>query len=132
MTEISKIYEPQSVERRWYDFWLKHDCFQADPSRVSARRPAYSIVIPPPNVTRVVHSGHVLNNTIQDILARKARMDGREVLWLPGTDHAGIGTQTVVERALIRQGIMKRRDDIGREKFIEYAWAWKEKHGGII
>ena len=132
MSEISKAYEPQSVEDKWYDFWLKQNCFTADPARVSPKRPAYSIVIPPPNVTGVLTMGHVLNNTIQDILARKARMDGREVLWLPGTDHAGIATQTVVEKVLKKSGTIRHRDDLGREKFLERVWAWKEKHGGII
>ena len=132
MSEIPKAYEPQSVEDKWYDFWLKQDCFTADPARVSPKRPAYSIVIPPPNVTGVLTMGHVLNNTIQDILARKARMDGKEVLWLPGTDHAGIATQTVVEKTLKKSGEIRHRDDLGREKFLERVWAWKEKHGGII
>ncbi len=129
MSEISKAYEPQSVEDKWYDFWLKQNCFTADPK---SSKPAYSIVIPPPNVTGILHMGHVLNNTIQDILARKARMDGKEVLWLPGTDHAGIATQTVVERTLKKSGEIRHRDDLGREKFLERVWAWKEKHGGII
>jgi valyl-tRNA synthetase len=132
MSEISKAYEPQSVEDKWYAFWLKQNCFTADPARVSPKRPAYSIVIPPPNVTGVLTMGHVLNNTIQDILARKARMDGKEVLWLPGTDHAGIATQTVVEKTLKKAGEIRHRDDLGREKFLERVWAWKEKHGGII
>jgi valyl-tRNA synthetase len=132
MNEIPKAYEPQSVEDKWYDFWLKQGCFTADPARVSPKRPAYSIVIPPPNVTGVLTMGHVLNNTIQDILARKARMDGKEVLWLPGTDHAGIATQTVVERTLKKAGEIRHRDDLGREKFLERVWQWKEKHGGII
>jgi valyl-tRNA synthetase len=132
MAEIPKAYEPQSVEDKWYDFWLKQGCFTADPARVSPKRPAYSIVIPPPNVTGVLTMGHVLNNTIQDILARKARMDGREVLWLPGTDHAGIATQTVVEKTLKKSGEIRHRDDLGREKFLERVWQWKEKHGGII
>jgi valyl-tRNA synthetase len=132
MSEIPKAYEPQSVEDKWYDFWLKQNCFTADTARVSRKRPAYSIVIPPPNVTGVLTMGHVLNNTIQDILARKARMDGKEVLWLPGTDHAGIATQTVVEKTLKKSGEIKHRDDLGREKFLERVWAWKEKHGGII
>ena len=132
MSEISKAYEPQSVEDKWYDFWLKQGCFTADPARVSPKRPAYSIVIPPPNVTGVLTMGHVLNNTIQDILARKARMDGKEVLWLPGTDHAGIATQTVVEKTLKKAGEIRHRDDLGREKFLERVWQWKEKHGGII
>src|ERR1017187_5139322 len=132
MSEIPKAYEPQSVEDKWYDFWLKQSCFTADPARVSPKRPAYSIVIPPPNVTGVLTMGHVLNNTIQDILARKARMDGKEVLWLPGTDHAGIATQTVVEKTLKKAGEIRHRDDLGREKFLERVWQWKEKHGGII
>src|ERR1035437_891167 len=129
MSEIPKAYEPQAVEEKWYDFWLKQNCFVANPA---SPKPAYSIVIPPPNVTGMLHMGHVLNNTIQDILARKARMDGKEVLWLPGTDHAGIATQAVVEKTLRKQGVMKHRDDLGREKFLEHVWAWKEKHGGII
>ena len=129
MPEISKAYEPQAVEEKWYDFWLYNQCFTAHPD---SSKPAYSIVIPPPNVTGMLHMGHVLNNTIQDILARKARMDGKEVLWLPGTDHAGIATQAVVERTLRKQGVIKHRDDLGREKFLEHVWLWKEKHGGII
>jgi len=129
MSEISKAYEPQSVEDKWYQFWLDQKCFVAD---AHSKKPAYSIVIPPPNVTGVLTLGHVLNNTIQDILARKARMDGKEVLWLPGTDHAGIATQTVVEKALKKSGEIRHRDDLGREKFLERVWQWKEKHGGII
>ncbi|HOX57229.1 MAG TPA: valine--tRNA ligase [Candidatus Paceibacterota bacterium] len=129
MPEIPKAYEPQAVEEKWYEFWLNHNWFAANPA---SAKPAYSIVIPPPNVTGMLHMGHVLNNTIQDILARKARMDGKEVLWLPGTDHAGIATQAVVEKTLRKQGVMKHRDDLGRDKFLEHVWAWKEKHGGII
>ena len=132
MEEISKAYEPQAVETKWYSFWQQNDCFTADPDRVSDDRPAYSIVIPPPNVTGVLHMGHVLNNTIQDILARKARMDGKEVLWLPGTDHAGIATQSVVERKLIKDKVMRHRDDLGREVLLKHIWEWKEMHGGII
>jgi valyl-tRNA synthetase len=129
MSEISKAYEPQSVEDKWYQFWLDGKFFVAD---AKSPKPAYSIVIPPPNVTGVLTLGHVLNNTIQDILARKARMDGKEVLWLPGTDHAGIATQTVVERALKKEGKIKHRDDLGREKFLEEVWKWKNEKGGII
>ena len=132
MAEIPKAYESQAVETKWYSYWQEHDCFTADPARVSDKRPSYSIVIPPPNVTGVLHMGHVLNNTIQDILARKARMDGKEVLWLPGTDHAGIATQSVVERKLIKEGAMRHRDELGREQLLEHIWEWKEKHGGII
>src|SRR5690242_20682426 len=131
MPEISKAYEPQSVEDKWYQFWLDRKCFTADPARVSAKRPAYSIVIPPPNVTGVLTMGHVLNNTIQDILARKARMDGKEVLWLPGTDHAGIATEGVVARLLSKEEKTSKRD-IGREEFLKRIWQWKEKYGGII
>jgi valyl-tRNA synthetase len=128
MAEISKTYEPQSVEARWYKFWLDEKCFVAD---AHSKKPAYSIVIPPPNVTGILHMGHVLNNTIQDILARKARMDGKEVLWLPGTDHAGIATQVQVEKKLKKEEKIGRRE-LGREKFLERVWEWKEKHGGII
>ena len=128
MSEIPKAYEPQSVEDKWYDFWLKQNCFTADPK---SPKPAFSIVIPPPNVTGMLHMGHVLNNTIQDILSRKARMDGKEVLWLPGTDHAGIATQVQVEKALKKEE-KKTKHDLGREEFLKRVWAWKEKHGGII
>jgi valyl-tRNA synthetase len=131
MTEISKAYEPGAVEDRWYEFWVKQGCFTADPARVSDRRPAYSIVIPPPNVTGMLHMGHVLNNTIQDILSRKARMDGKEVLWLPGTDHAGIATEGMVAKQ-IRKEEKKSKQEIGRDEFIRRVWTWKEKHGGII
>ena len=113
MSEIPKAYEPQSVEDKWYAFWREHGCFTADPARVSDRRPAYAIVIPPPNVTGMLHMGHVLNNTIQDILSRKARMDCKEVLWLPGTDHAGIATQVQVEKALKKEE-RKTKHDLGR------------------
>ncbi|MDD5200088.1 MAG: valine--tRNA ligase [Terrimicrobiaceae bacterium] len=128
MAEISKSYEPASVEEKWYARWLADGCFTADPA---SEKPAFSIVIPPPNVTGVLTLGHVLNTTIQDILARRARMRGHEVLWLPGTDHAGIATQTVVERAL-RKNEGRTRHDLGREEFLERVWEWKEKHGGII
>src|ERR1700744_6021965 len=129
MAEISKAYEPGAVEAKWHQFWIDNRLFQANPA---SSKPAYSIVIPPPNVTGVLTLGHVLNNTIQDILARKARMDGKEVLWLPGTDHAGIATQTVVEKSLKKSGEIRHRDDLGREKFLEKAWEWKERSGGII
>ncbi len=128
MVEISKSYEPTAVEEKWYARWLADGCFAANPS---SAKPAFSIVIPPPNVTGVLTLGHVLNNTIQDILARRARMQGHEVLWLPGTDHAGIATQTVVERTL-RKTEGKTRHDLGREEFLKRVWEWKEKHGGII
>ncbi len=128
MAELSKAYEPQAVEAKWYARWLAEGFFKADPA---SPKPAYSIVMPPPNVTGVLTLGHVLNNTIQDILARRARMAGKEVLWLPGVDHAGIATQTVVERK-IRKDEGKTRRDLGREEFLGRVWEWKEKHGGII
>src|SRR5499426_4004788 len=127
--EIPKAYEPQAVEEKWYSFWLQENFFRADPD---STKPSYSIVIPPPNVTGVLHMGHVLNNTIQDILARRARMLGKEVLWLPGTDHAGIATQNVVERTLKKAGEIKHRNDLGREALVAKIWEWKEKYGGII
>ena len=129
MSEISKAYEPQSVEDKWYQFWLDGKFFVAN---AQSAKPAYSIVIPPPNVTGVLTMGHVLNNTIQDILCRKARMEGKEVLWLPGTDHAGIATQNAVEKALKKAGEIKHRDDLGREAMVAKIWDWKEKYGGII
>ncbi len=128
MAEIPKVYDPGAVEARWYQFWLENNCFTAN---AGSKKQAYSIVIPPPNVTGILHMGHVLNNTIQDILARKARMQGKEVLWLPGTDHAGISTQVMVERMLKKEEKTTRRA-LGREKFVERVWQWKEKHGGII
>jgi len=129
MSELSKGYEPQAVEKKWYAAWLEQGCFIANPA---SAKPSYSIVIPPPNVTGVLTMGHVLNNTIQDILARKARMDGCEVLWLPGTDHAGIATQNAVERSLKKAGEIKHRDDLGREAMVARIWEWREKYGGII
>jgi valyl-tRNA synthetase len=126
--EPAKTYEPGPVEERLYGEWEGSGVYGAD---AASEKPAYALVIPPPNVTGVLTLGHVLNNTIQDILARRARMLGHEVLWLPGTDHAGIATQTVVERAL-RRDEGRTRHDLGREAFLEKVHAWKEKHGGII
>ena len=128
MSELSKAYAPADVEAFWYARWVNSGCFKADPS---SSAPGFSIVIPPPNVTGILTLGHVLNNTLQDILARRARQTGHEVLWLPGTDHAGIATQTVVERQL-RKEEKKTRHDLGREAFLTKVWEWKEKHGGII
>src|SRR4051812_8044083 len=129
MSELPKTYEPQAIEEKWYAFWQEGRFFVADPH---SPKPPYSIVIPPPNVTGVLTLGHVLNNTIQDILARRARMLGKEVLWLPGTDHAGIATQNVVEKTLRKAGEIKHRDDLGREALVAKIWEWKEKYGGII
>ena len=127
--DIPKAYEAKLVEDKWYQDWLKKGHFTADPN---SAKPPYCIVIPPPNVTGVLTMGHVLNNTLQDILCRRKRMQGCEVLWLPGTDHAGIATQTVVERTLRKQGVIRHRNDLGREKLVAKIWEWKEKHGGII
>ena len=129
MSELPKAYEPTFVEEKWQQRWLQEGCFHADPH---SEKPAYSIVIPPPNVTGVLHMGHVLNNTIQDILARRARQEGKEVLWLPGTDHAGIATQARVEKELAKETPPRTRYDVGREAFVDMVWQWKEKHGGII
>ncbi len=125
--EISTAYDPKLVEEKWYKTWLEQKCFQAN---AESQKPPYAIVIPPPNVTGVLTMGHVLNTTIQDILARRARALGREVLWLPGMDHAGIATQNVVEKRLRAEKIS--RHDLGREAFIQKVWAWKETYGGII
>ena len=129
MTELPKAYEPTLVEEKWQTRWISEGCFHADPH---SDKPAYSIVIPPPNVTGVLHMGHVLNNTIQDILARRARQEGKEVLWLPGTDHAGIATQARVEKELAKETPPRTRFDVGREDFVNMVWEWKDKHGGII
>ncbi|ACB75289.1 valine--tRNA ligase [Opitutus terrae] len=127
MAEITKSYEPRDVEKKWYAAWLEAKAFA---SKVDPARPAYSIVIPPPNVTGVLTMGHVLNNSIQDILIRRARLEGKSPVWVPGTDHAGIATQTVVERELRKQ--KKTRHDFGREKFLEKVWEWRHEKGGII
>lgn len=123
MSEIPKSYEPKLAEEKWRQFWEEKALFKAD---ASSKKPPYAIVLPPPNVTGVLHMGHALVDTIQDILIRFKRMCGFEVLWVPGTDHAGIATQTVVERALIRQE-GKRRVDYKREEFLKHVWDWKEK-----
>ena len=128
MSELAKAYEPQAVEEKWYAAWLEAGCFRTDEN---SEKEAYSIVIPPPNVTGILHLGHVLNNSIQDILARRARQEGKEVLWLPGTDHAGIATQAKVEREL-REKEGKTRRDLGRDEFLKRVWDFKDKHGDII
>ncbi|MFH1036251.1 MAG: valine--tRNA ligase [Pseudomonadota bacterium] len=124
---LDKSYEPAQVEARWYAYWEEGGMFVADPS---SPKPPYSIVIPPPNVTGQLHIGHALDNTLQDILCRFKRMRGYAVLWMPGTDHAGIATQNVVERQLASEGLT--RHDLGREKFIERVWQWREEYGGKI
>ena len=126
MNELPTKYAPAEVEDRQYKFWTDHELFRSVPD---AREP-YTIVIPPPNVTGVLHMGHMLNNTIQDILVRRARMEGKNALWVPGTDHASIATETKVIGKLAEQGIKKT--DLTREQFLEHAWDWTHTHGGII
>lgn len=126
MNELATKYDPSEVEDKWYKYWMEHKLFKSEPD---AREP-YTIVIPPPNVTGVLHMGHMLNNTIQDILIRRARMEGKNALWIPGTDHASIATEAKVVAKLASEGIKKT--DLTREKFLEHAWEWTHKHGGII
>jgi len=120
-------YDPKQTEEAIYGKWAGEDLFHAD--NASSKTP-YSIVIPPPNITGILHMGHALNNTIQDIIIRSRRMQGCEALWLPGTDHAGIATQNVVERELAKENI--KRADLGREKFLEKVWQWKDEYGNTI
>src|SRR5436305_533829 len=127
MSNINKTYIPKEVEERWYAYWLENKFFSSKPDPSKEK---YSIVIPPPNVTGVLHMGHMLNNTIQDVLVRKARMQGKETCWVPGTDHASIATEARVVAMLKEKGIKK--SDLSREDFLKYAWEWKEKYGGII
>ncbi len=122
--DLPKQYDPQEAQRRWYNFWTERGYFHADPSRPG---PAYCIVIPPPNVTGALHLGHALNNTIQDILIRWRRMQGFNVLWMPGTDHAGIATQAVVEKRLLEEH-KKTRHDLGRDGLVERIWKWKDEY----
>ena len=124
--ELASKYDPQAVESKWYQYWLDNKLFSSKPD---GRKP-YTIVIPPPNVTGVLHMGHMLNNTIQDILVRRARMEGKNACWVPGTDHASIATEAKVVNRLAEQGIKKR--DLTREQFLEHAWDWTNEHGGII
>jgi len=124
--EIATKYDPQNIEDKWYSFWDENQMFASKPNE----KPPYTIVIPPPNVTGVLHMGHMLNNTIQDVLIRRARMMGFNALWVPGTDHASIATEAKVVALLKEKGIEK--NSLTREQFLEHAWEWKEKHGGII
>lgn len=126
MNELATKYNPAEVEDKWYSYWMENNLFKSVPDE----REPYTIVIPPPNVTGVLHMGHMLNNTIQDILIRRARMEGKNALWVPGTDHASIATEAKVVAKLASEGIKKT--DLTREEFLKHAWAWTEKHGGII
>lgn len=126
MNELATKYNPEDVEGKWYEYWQKNNLFKSVPDH----REPYTIVIPPPNVTGVLHMGHMLNNTIQDILIRRARMEGKNALWVPGTDHASIATEAKVVARLADKGIKKA--DLSRDEFLKHAWEWKEEHGGII
>ena len=126
MNELAKTYSPAEVEDKWYSYWMEHDLFKSVPDE----REPYTIVIPPPNVTGILHMGHMLNNTIQDILIRRARMEGKNALWVPGTDHAAIATEAKVVAKLAKDCIKK--SDLSREEFLKHAWEWKEKYGGTI
>ncbi|MDP0489024.1 MAG: valine--tRNA ligase [Fusobacterium sp. JB020] len=127
MRELEKVYSPKEIEKKWYKIWEDSKYFAAT---MDEKKDNYSIMIPPPNVTGILHMGHILNNSIQDTLIRFKRMSGCNTLWMPGMDHAGIATQNKVERKLAEDGLKK--EDLGRDKFIEETWKWKEKHGGII
>ena len=126
MSELATKYDPAEVEDKWYAYWMEHRLFHSEPDD----REPFCIVIPPPNVTGVLHMGHMLNNTIQDILTRRARMEGKNALWVPGTDHAAISTEAKVVAKLAAEGI--RKSDISREEFLRHAWDWTDKYGGII
>ena len=124
--ELASKYDPRAIEEKWYQFWLDKKLFHSEPDK----RVPYTVVIPPPNVTGVLHMGHMLNNTIQDVLVRRARMQGKNACWVPGTDHASIATEAKVVKMLAERGIDKR--SLSREDFLKYAWEWKEQYGGII
>ena len=127
MSLMDKVFKPADIEDKWYKHWLDKGYFHA---KVNPEKDPYTIVIPPPNVTGMLTMGHVLNNTIQDILIRKARMEGKEACWVPGTDHASIATESKVVHMLKEQGIDKY--SLTREEFLGHAWEWREKYGGII
>ena len=124
--ELASKYSPAEVEGKWYQYWLDNKLFSSKPD---GREP-YTVVIPPPNVTGVLHMGHMLNNTIQDILVRRARLQGKNACWVPGTDHASIATEAKVVEAMREEGLTKEM--LGRDGFLERAWAWKEKYGNRI
>src|SRR6185436_16105382 len=124
--DIAKTYNPGEAEGKWYPYWMEKEFFRSTPDH----RTPYTIVIPPPNVTGVLHMGHMLNNTIQDVLIRRARMLGFNACWVPGTDHASIATEAKVVKLLADKGIKK--SELSREDFLKHAWDWKEKYGGII
>ena len=122
--QLADKYLPETIEQKWYDFWIDNNLFHSEPDE----REPYTIVIPPPNVTGMLHMGHMLNNTLQDVLVRRARMQGKNACWVPGTDHASIATEAKVVAKLKAEGIDK--SSLTREEFLKHAWEWKEKHGG--
>ena len=123
---IPSKYDSATVEQKWYDYWMKHNFFHSTPDE----RTPYTIVIPPPNVTGILHMGHMLNNTIQDVLIRRARLQGKNACWVPGTDHASIATEAKVAAKLMEKGIDK--NDLSREEFLTHAWEWTHEYGGVI
>jgi len=125
--ELSSKYNPKETQDKWLKFWKDKNVFHA---KAYSGKPSFTIVIPPPNVTGILHMGHALNNTLQDIIIRYKRMNGFEALWMPGTDHAGIATQNVVEKQLAKEG--KTRQDLGRDEFLKRLWAWKQEYGDTI
>jgi len=125
--EINKSYEPQNIEKKWYKHWIDNGYFTP---KIDKTKKPYTVLIPPPNVTNILHMGHVLNNTLQDVMIRYKRMTGVPTLWLPGVDHAGIATQNMVEKELAKEG--KTRHEIGREELVKRIWKWKEEKGGLI
>ena len=124
--QIADKYAPQQIESKWYDYWIEQHIFHSEPDQ----REPYTIVIPPPNVTGMLHMGHMLNNTLQDVLVRRARMSGKNACWVPGMDHASIATEAKVVAMLREKGIEK--SSLTREEFLRHAWEWKEKYGGVI
>ncbi|MBQ45324.1 MAG: valine--tRNA ligase, partial [Porticoccaceae bacterium] len=123
---IPSKYDSAKVEQKWYDYWMEHNFFHSTPDE----RTPYTIVIPPPNVTGILHMGHMLNNTIQDVLIRRARLKGKNACWVPGTDHASIATEAKVVSKLKEKGIDK--NDLSRDEFLEHAWEWTQEYGGVI
>ena len=129
--DLPKSYEPGAIETRWAEYWIKEKLFSVPTPPPGETRPVFTLLLPPPNVTGSLHMGHALDNTLQDVLIRYQRMRGKAALWLPGTDHAGIATQMMVERQLAESGNIGRRD-LGREAFLEKVWEWKAQYGGTI
>src|SRR3954469_3152288 len=128
--ELPKAYEPGAIETRWAEYWIREKLFHVETPPAGETRPVFTLLLPPPNVTGRLHMGHMLNQTQMDILVRWHRMRGFNTLWLPGTDHAGIATQMMVDRELQKEGVS--RFDLGREKFLERVWQWKEEHRTFI